>query len=98
MKQHYVISARHYFDKRYGNSYYTLRIMGNDGTDTIVPFTYGHGDLTYLHRAGETLGIDTNAMSWEERRQTFTIEETKVTRRRDLHNGGRRRDLHNGGK
>lgn len=87
----YFISARRYFDKKYGNSYYTLRIMGN-GRDVTVPFTYGHGDGTYIARAWLALGIaieNIHLMSPEERRNLFVVDETTVTRRKDLHNGGK---------
>jgi hypothetical protein len=87
----YFISARRYFDKRYGNSYYSLRIMGN-GRDVIVPFTYGHGEGTYVARAMSALGIGIDniyLMSHDERRSLFVVDETTVTRRKDLHNGGK---------
>ena len=58
--------------------------MGED-TDITLPMDYGHGDLTYLHRAGKALGVDISALDSEQRRQGFTIDETVVTRRKDLH-------------
>lgn len=58
--------------------------MGED-TDITLPMAYGHGNLTYLHRAGGALGIEIDLMDWEQRRQGFTIDETVVTRRKDLH-------------
>jgi hypothetical protein len=82
--KHYCLSVRRYFDKVNGNSYHTIRIMGED-TDITLPMDYGHGDLTYLHRAGKALGVDISALDSEQRRQGFTIDETVVTRRKDLH-------------
>ena len=82
--KHYCLSVRRWFDKANGNSYHTIRIMG-EGVDITLPMDYGHGDLTYLHRAGKALGVDIDLMDWERRREGFTIDETLVTRRKDLH-------------
>jgi hypothetical protein len=65
-----------------------MRVIGQ-GKDFIVPFSYGHNESTYKHHACNLLGIDWVAMEWEQRREIFTIEEIKVSRRKDLHNEGK---------
>jgi hypothetical protein len=82
--KHYCLSVRRYFDKVNGNSYHTIRIMA-EGVDITLPMDYGHGNLTYLGRAGKALGVAIDLMTWEERREGFTIDETVVTRQKDLH-------------
>ena len=84
----YTLVVRRWFDKANGNSYYSMRIIGK-GQDIIVPFSYGHSESTYKYHACEALGIDWGIMDWEQRREIFTIEEIKVPRRKDLHNGGK---------
>lgn len=82
----YVLAVRRYYDRVNGNSYFSMRIMGND-RDVIVPMEYGHGDLTYKMRACKELGIEWD-WDWEQSRELFTIEETVVTRQKDLHKKG----------
>ncbi len=84
----YTLCVRHYFDKVNGNSYYSMRIVGN-GHDVIVPIAYGHGDSTYRCQACSALGIEVPS-NIDERREMFTIEIVNVPRRKDLHNGGKR--------
>ncbi len=81
----YVLCVRSYWDKPNGNSYFSMRIIGTDGTDKIVGMSYGHGDTTYLHRASEILGLDWNGMDWEERRATFSLDVAEVSRQKYLH-------------
>lgn len=81
----YVLCVRSYWDKPNGNSYFSMRIIGTDGTDKIVGMSYGHGDTTYLHRASEILGLDWNGMDWEQRRATFSLDVAEVARQKDLH-------------
>jgi hypothetical protein len=83
-KTQYTLCVRRWFDKANGNSYYSMRIIGQ-GKDFIVPFEYGHSESTYKYHASELLGIDWGSMDWEQRREVFTIEEIKVPRRKDLH-------------
>jgi len=80
----YALEARTWFDKTYGNTYYSLRITG-EGLDLVVPMTYGHGTLTFRHRAATELGLEWGALSHDERREMFPITEYAVPRRRDLH-------------
>ena len=80
----YTLCVRRWFDKVNGNSYYTMRIIGQ-GKDFVVPRTYGHSESTYKYHACEALGIDWGSMEWEQQNDLFTIEEIKVPRRKDLH-------------
>lgn len=80
----YALEARTWFDKTYGNTYYSLRIMG-EGLDVVVPMSYGHGTLTFRHRAATELGLEWGALSHDQRREMFPITEYAVTRKRDLH-------------
>jgi hypothetical protein len=80
----YALEARTWFDKTYGNTYYSLRIMG-EGLDLVVPMSYGHGTLTFRHRAATELGIEWGALSHDQRREMFPITEYAVPRKRDLH-------------
>jgi len=51
------ISAKEWFDKTYGNSYYSARVTVNFGlkneTTIYLPFQYGHGDSYYYHALEE---------------------------------------------
>ena len=80
----YAIEARTWFDKTYGNTYYSLRITG-EGLDLVVPMTYGHGTIEYRWRAAIKIGLDYAAMTHDERRNMFLVTEYAVTRKRDLH-------------
>jgi hypothetical protein len=84
----YVLCVRSYWDKPNGNSYFSMRVIGTDGTDKVQPMTYGHGDTTYKHTACIMLGLDWESMDWEERRATFSLDVAEVTRRKDLHKVG----------
>lgn len=80
----YSITARTWRDRTYGNTYYSLRITG-EGLDLVVPMTYGHGTLTFRHRAATELGIEWGSLSHDEKRAMFPITEYAVPRKRDLH-------------
>lgn len=96
-----VVAARHYFDRTYGNSYYTARVIVDGREVATVPFTYGHGDLTYLDaavkaaRAAGVEGLPDEVRGWLDRRDleaagwTVAVDTATVTRRRDLHGGGK---------
>jgi hypothetical protein len=81
----YFISAKTWRQKKYGNTYYSLRIRGTDGTDIVVPMSYGHGTLTFRHRAATELGLNWGALSHDQRREMFPVTEYAVPRKRDLH-------------
>ena len=82
-KTQYTLVVRRWFDKANGNSYYSMRVIGQD-KDFIVPFTYGHSESTYRYHACEALGIEI-PNDIDERREMFIIEEIQVPRRKDLH-------------
>jgi hypothetical protein len=94
--QVYTISARRWFDKPNGNSYFTMRISGEDtsivsngNVNIVVPFEYGHGYATYTQRALEVLGL-----TYEDEKNgnvKFIVDETEVMRKKDLHYGGKYR-------
>ena len=84
-----VICARSWFDKTYGNSYYTLRCFVNGSNVLATGFIrYGHSESMYLNTCKEMLtegGYEVDE---------FTASKVKfdvcfVTRRKDLHYGGR---------
>ena len=95
--RNYALSVRTYMNSN-GNTYYTMRItfrerktltvgddLSYDMDSFVVPKTYGHGYATYVDKATEILGnygedIDT---------VRFVVDEVKVSRRKDLHNGGK---------
>jgi hypothetical protein len=81
----YVLCVRSWWDKQNGSSYYSMRIVGSDGTNEIVPFTYGHGYRTYQIKACEVLGIDFDALPYPEQNKRLFVDCTEVTRRKDLH-------------
>lgn len=89
---HYTVCVREWFDRTYGNTYHTMRIVGTNGIDTVIPFSYGHGELLYLEKASYWVGISPEAfraMEWAERRAMFTLEIVTVKAKRDLHEGGK---------
>jgi hypothetical protein len=96
-----VVIARRWFDRTYGNSYYTARVVVDGETVATVPFDYGHGDLTYLAaaiKAARAAGVEglpdevRGFLDVRDMRQagwTVTVDEAAVTRRRDLHDEGK---------
>jgi hypothetical protein len=82
----YFISAKTWRQKKYGNTYYSLRIRGTDGTDIVVPMEYGHGVGQYRWRAAKAVGVDLGGLSHDEKRAMFQVsEEYEVSRKSDLH-------------
>lgn len=93
---HYTVCVREWFDRTYGNTYHTIRIVGHTEQgheiDTVLPVTYGHGELTYLQNASFWLGIsreDFRLMTWEQRRAMFTLDIVPVRSKKDLHKAGK---------
>lgn len=84
VRARFLIEARTWRDKTHGNTYYSLRITG-EGLDLIVPMSYGHGTLTFRHRAATELGLNWGALSHDQRREMFPVTEYAVPRKRDLH-------------
>lgn len=92
--QIFTLCVRHYFDRVNGNSYYSLAVVKPDGEKEIVTaFSYGHSDSTYRAHAFNFLSPLYNwgdAMSAHAVHGVkFVIDETNVSKRKDLHNGGK---------
>lgn len=83
-KTNYTLIVRTWFEKSGGNSYYTIRVVKPNHDDLIVTFAYGHGFSTFIHSARVALGLSRDDDSVH-----FLVDETKVARRKDLHNEGK---------
>jgi hypothetical protein len=75
-----VLVVRSWFKE--GSSYYTMRVVGL-GVENVTHFSYGHGYAEYIQRASDILGVATYG------EVDFVVDETYVSRRKDLHYGGR---------
>ena len=53
-KSDIVIHGRRWFDKRYGNTYFSCRVHVDGETVVNIDYEYGYGDM-YLQRAQEEL-------------------------------------------
>jgi hypothetical protein len=83
-----AINARRWFDGQ--NTYHSVRVIFNDGTERVAPFAYGYGEQ-FLHTAGELCGMADPydcTTRWC-REAKVTIDVVDVTRRGDLHENGR---------
>lgn len=84
-----VVCARSWFDKTYGNSYYTLRCFVNGGNLLVTGhIRYGHGASTFWETAKELLtegGYEVDEFTASK----VLFDVCIVTRRKDLHFGGR---------
>ena len=96
-----TIIVREWFDKTYGNTYHSAKIVANGETVTHLPMTYGRGDLTYLEAASKavqeagyanpawshtTLSAKTPGFSeYREAGVPVVIDVAQVARRKDLH-------------
>jgi hypothetical protein len=83
------VCARRWFDGT--NTYHSVRICFEDGTEKVEPFVYGYGNHFYV-TVGEMLGLEQTSLpgNWrwqEEHRVRFDVVD--VEEREDLHNGGR---------
>lgn len=83
-KTNYVVIVRTWFDKNNGNTYYSMRVVEPNGDDFILPYAYGHGYATFIHSARIALGLPEGDDS-----ASYLVDETKVARRKDLHNEGK---------
>ena len=83
-KTNYTLIVRTWFDKSGGNTYYSMRIVEPNGDDLILPYAYGHGYATFIHSARIALGLPEGDDS-----ANYLVDETKVARRKDLHNEGK---------
>lgn len=90
-----TIVAREWFDKLYGNTYSTARVVIN-GTDSyIVHFMYGHGaEMIYSRGIFPVLSekYDLPASMYDARTAenlTIITDLCEVQRKKDLHYGGK---------
>jgi hypothetical protein len=77
-----AINARRWFDGQ--NTYHSVRVIFNDGTERVAPFAYGYGEQ-FLHTAGELCGMADPydcTTRWC-REAKVTIDVVDVTRRDD---------------
>lgn len=82
----YTVSIRYWFDKAGGNTYFTAKAYGSDGSEITVPFQYGHGELTVKYEIARLLGIDYASLDWEQRRAIFPhVDEVTVSSKKQLH-------------
>lgn len=76
----YVIVIRSWFDRVNGNTYFGGEVLTVDtNARTVIPFQYGHGDLTYRYAAEVALGLSAGEITYANSR---TIE-VRVSRQRD---------------
>ena len=76
----YVIVIRSWFDRVNGNSYFGGEVLAVDANErTVIPFQYGHGDLTYRYAAEVALGLSAGDITYANSR---TVE-VRVARQRD---------------
>lgn len=84
-----VVCARSWFDKTYGNSYYTLRCFVNGSHLLVTGFIrYGHSQSMYWETAKQMLteaGYEVD----ETTASKAVFDECFVTRRKDLHHNGK---------
>jgi len=84
-----VVCVRSWFDKTYGNSYYTLRAVVNGKHSIVTGYKrYGHGYNQYWETAKQLL-TEAGYMVDEFTSSHAVFDECYVSRRKDLHNGGR---------
>ena len=76
----YVIVIRTWFDRINGNSYFGGEVINvRDNTRTVIPFQYGHGDLTFRYAAEQVLGAMPGSVNYRNSR----LSEIRVSRQRD---------------
>lgn len=76
----FVVIVRKYWDKTYGNSYIGGRVIDVTTGDWVaIPFQYGHGDAFALSCASLALGLDRNALNWD----NSIVEEVNVTTQKE---------------
>ena len=85
-----VLCVRSWFDKTYGNSYFTMRIVVN-GNYAIVSgqMRYGHSWGMYWDAAKELMAGHDFVVD-ETTASKVIVDECYVHRKKDLHNGGRK--------
>jgi hypothetical protein len=90
-----TIIVREWFDKTYGNTYYSAKIVANGELVHTFGMSYGHGELTVLYRANSVLaeigfelpGMQLDAGHYDYRTAgvSLVIDTTDVARKKDLH-------------
>lgn len=79
-KVRFVVIVRNYFDKTYGNSYIAGRVLDLDqGTWSVIPFQYGHGEEFAMSAGAVALGLQRDALNW----QNSFVEEVPVKTMRE---------------
>lgn len=86
-----AVCARRWFDG--ANTYHSVRVVFDDGTEACEPFEYGYGDA-WLTTAGILCGADSQSAhrvlrDLRESGRVVAVDVVDVRRRRDLHNAGR---------
>lgn len=90
-EKHLVIIGKRWFQKSYGNTYHSVKVLINGAEIVNVPFEYGYGD-SYLDTAVRKLtdlGILPNDNRFgtaylRDTFRTFTYTVTDVSRKKDL--------------
>jgi hypothetical protein len=95
-----TIIVREWFDKTYGNTYYSAAIFANGERVYTFPMSYGHGEYTVLERANgvlRDLGYELPTFTPSKYKNTpyhyeyreagvqLIIETTTVTRQKDMY-------------
>lgn len=85
----YMLSVRFYFDRIYGNTYYSARAVDLlTGDERIIPFEYGRGvEMVMAYMSGER--YYGNVPVWGMTYANTVIESLDVSRRRDMHGNGK---------
>lgn len=82
------ISARRWFDGQ--NTYHSVCVTFDDGTQAIAPFEYGYGSH-YIHTAGKLCGLECPYdLIQIVQDLNIPLDVVDVQRKRDLHHGGRK--------
>jgi hypothetical protein len=86
------VSARRWYDGQ--NTYHSVSVTFDDGSEAVEPFEYGYGDH-WQHTAGLLIGDDAQKAYHTLRRlresgHVVATDCVDVQRKRDLHNGGKR--------
>lgn len=83
-----VLCVRSWFDKHYGNSYYTMRVIVNGHSLITGMMRYGHSHSMYWETAKQMM----REAHYEVDEMTASLavfDVCEVSRRKDLHGGGR---------
>lgn len=76
----YVVITRRYFDTMYGNSYIAGRVIDLEtATWKTIPFQYGHGDAFAMSAGAQALGLERNALDWN----NTLVEEVNVSTQKE---------------